>query len=179
MVSERLPQRVNGLLLLDPVIWPKPTVAAFQLPGLDRLAARSPIVRSTLRRRSDFDSRDQAFASWQGRGAFKGWPDAVLRDYLADGLIDTPEGVRLACSPQWEASNYAAQSHNPWRALRRFDGPVRILRAEHGSLCSVTRPTASRDLQISTVKGGGHLFPLTHPDIVRSAVTDLVSELGG
>ncbi|WP_242912399.1 alpha/beta fold hydrolase [Brevundimonas pishanensis] len=178
LAAAQVPDRVKGLLLLDPVIWPKPTVAAFQLPVLDRVVAQSSIVKSTLRRRSVFETRDQAFASWKGRGAFKGWPDEVLRDYLADGLLETADGVKLACSPQWEASNYSSQAHNPWRALRQYRGPVRILRAEHGSLCGTIRPSAGRDLKISTVEGGGHLFPMTHPDAVRRTVTDLVAELG-
>lgn len=175
LAAERLPQRVSQLLLLDPVIWPRATVAAFHLPGFDQLSAHSPIVKSTLRRRAVFDSRDQAFASWKGRGAFKGWPDETLRDYLADGLIETDEGLRLACSPAWEASNYSAQSHNPWRALRRYPGPVKILRAERGSLCSVTRNSAGPNLSISTIKGGGHLFPLTHPEIVQDALMEMAS----
>lgn len=178
LAAAEVPDRVAGLVLLDPVIWPKPTVAAFQLPLLDRIAARSPIVKSTLRRRAEFDSRDQAFASWQGRGAFKGWPDKVLRDYLADGLVETDSGLKLSCSPGWEASNYSAQSHNPWRALGRYDGPTRILRAGHGSLCAVTHSSARRDLKVSTVRDGGHLFPMTHPDVVRSALIDLAAELG-
>lgn len=175
LAAERLGDRVSGLLLLDPVIWPRTTVLAFGLPGLDRLPARSPIARSTLRRRSVFESREQAFASWKGRGAFKGWPDAVLRDYLTDGLLETPQGFRLACDPQWEASNYAAQSHNPWRALRRFKGPVQILRAGKGSLCAVMHGGAN--LTVETVEGGGHLFPMTHPDRVQGAVQELVSRV--
>ena len=175
LAASRVPERVSSLLLLDPVIWPKTTVAAFQMPVFDKLPSRSPIVRSTLRRRSVFDSRDQAFESWKGRGAFKGWPDEALHDYLVDGLLETPEGLRLACSPEWEASNYSAQSHNPWQALRGFGGPVRILRAERGSLCALMR---GRDnVRVETVKGGGHLFPMTHPEVVRKAVTDLVSRV--
>lgn len=170
LAAAKVPEKVSNLILLDPVIWPRSTVALFNVPFLDRVPSKSPIVKSTLRRREQFETRQQAFESWKGRGAFKGWPDEVLRDYLADGLVEDAGGVRLACSPLWEASNYSAQSHNPWLALRQFTGRVEILRAGTGSLCSVTNQSAGRNLTIRTVSGGGHLFPMTHPDAVKDAV---------
>lgn len=173
LAAAERPDRVSRLLLLDPVIWPRPMVMALNLPLAGRLSRRFPIVSRTLKRRAVFDSREQALAAYRGRGAFKGWPDLMLADYLADGLIETDKGLELACSPAWEASNYAAQAHDPWRALARYPGAVRILKGETGSLCAV-RPGARRpDLQVETVAGGGHLFPMTHTEITRDALFDL------
>ena len=171
LAAEKLQSRIRQLLLLDPVIWPPLTTAAFGVPVLSRIPTQVPIVKSTLRRRDVFEARDQAFASWQGRGAFKGWPDDVLRDYLTGGLLPAADGFKLACTPAWEASNYSAQAHNPWRALRRYRGPITILKAQAGSLCAVTpRP----GVDVRTVKGGGHLFPMTHANVVIEAVHELV-----
>ncbi len=173
LAAAERPDRVSRLLLLDPVIWPRPMVMALNLPLAGRLSRRFPIVSRTLKRRAVFDSREQALAAYRGRGAFKGWPDLMLADYLADGLIETDKGLELACSPAWEASNYAAQAHDPWRALTRYPGAVRILKGETGSLCAV-RPGGRRpDLQVETVAGGGHLFPMTHTEITRDALFDL------
>lgn len=173
LAAAERPDRVSRLLLLDPVIWPRPMVMALNLPLAGRLSRRFPIVSRTLKRRAVFDSREQALAAYRGRGAFKGWLDLMLADYLADGLIETDKGLELACSPAWEASNYAAQAHDPWRALTRYPGAVRILKGETGSLCAV-RPGGRRlDLQVETVAGGGHLFPMTHTEITRDALFDL------
>lgn len=173
LAAAERPDRVSRLLLLDPVIWPRLMVMALNLPLAGRLSRRFPIVSRTLKRRAVFDSREQALAAYRGRGAFKGWPDLMLADYLADGLIETDKGLELACSPAWEASNYAAQAHDPWRALARYPGAVRILKGETGSLCAV-RPGGRRpDLQVETVAGGGHLFPMTHTEITRDALFDL------
>lgn len=114
-------------------------------------------------------------AAYRGRGAFKGWPDAVLADYLSEGLIgrEGQDGLDLAAAPAWEAANYAAQAHDPWRALRRYPGPVHILKAEHGALTQL--PVAPRGLPnvtVDVVSGGGHLFPMTHADIARDALFD-------
>ncbi len=174
LAAAERPDRVSRLLLLDPVIWRREMVLAMNLPLVGRLAQHFPIVQGTLRRRSLFDSREQALKAYRGRGAFKGWPDMMLADYLTDGLTETDQGFALTCDPAWEASNYAAQAHNPWRALRRYPGGIQILKAESGSLCAtpVTAPDAA-PLRVRAVAGGGHLFPMTHPEIVRDALFDL------
>lgn len=173
LAAAEVPQRVSRLLLLDPVVWGRLTVAMFHIPGLDRIPSRVPIVKSTLRRRAVFESREQAFNSWRGRGAFKGWPDAALADYVSSGLVDVEGGVALACTPEWEASNYASQSHNPWRALRRYKGDIRILKAQNGSLCMFNAGGVPANVRVDTVEGGGHLFPMTHMEQTRDALYDL------
>ncbi|MNX57254.1 Haloalkane dehalogenase [compost metagenome] len=172
LAAAERPERVSRLLLLDPVIWRREMVLVMNLPLVGRLADRNPIVAGTRRRRALFDSREQAQAAYRGRGAFKGWSDMMLADYLVDGLTETDRGFELTCSPAWEASNYAAQAHNPWRALRRFSGSVRILKAGSGALCAVPAGEGGAR-RVEAVAGGGHLFPMTHPDIVRDALLDL------
>ena len=172
LAAAERPERVSRLLLLDPVIWRREMMLVMNLPLIGRLADRNPIVAGTRKRRALFDSREQAMAAYRGRGAFKGWPDMMLADYLVDGLAETDQGFELTCSPAWEASNYAAQAHNPWRALRRYPGAVRILKAESGALCAVPAGE-SESRRVEAVAGGGHLFPMTHPDIVRDALLDL------
>lgn len=173
LAAAQRPDRVAGLVLFDPVIWSRLTVATFRLPLLDRLASRIPLVRSALRRRAVFDSREQAMKAYAGRGAFKGWPEVMLADYLADGLIKTPEGYALACDPAWEASNYAAQSHNPWRALKTLDCPIRILKGGQGSTCHVSaQPSSLPHVTVETVAGGTHFFPMLQADVARDALFD-------
>ncbi|MDQ1154586.1 alpha/beta fold hydrolase [Brevundimonas sp. SORGH_AS_0993] len=165
------PSRVSSLVLFDPVIWKRSSTLMFNLPLAARLLAGAPISRAALRRRRLFDSREQALAAYRGRGVFKGWPDAVLADYLSDGLTETPDGLSLSAAPEWEAANYAAQAHDPWRALRRYGGPVRILKAERGALTSLSpHPRGLPNVTVEVVPGGGHLFPMTHPDVARDAL---------
>ena len=171
LAAAERPDRVSSLVLFDPVIWKRSAVFAFNLPFAHRLMAGIPIAKATLRRRSLFESREQAMAAYRGRGAFKGWPDRVLADYLTEGLVETAEGLTLAATPAWESANYAGQAHDPWRALRRYPGPVRILKAEHGALTYL--PVAPRGLPnvtVEVVSGAGHLFPMTHADLARDAL---------
>lgn len=173
LAAAERPANVAGLVLLDPVIWSRWAVAAFKLPLLDRLASRIPLVRNALRRRAVFDSREQAMAAYSGRGAFRGWPEMMLADYLADGLTETADGFTLACAPAWEASNYAAQSHDPWRALKRLDCPVTVLKGEVGAVCALgNNPRGLPRVTVRTVPGGTHFFPMLQPDVARDALFD-------
>lgn len=174
LAAAERPGRVSRLVLCDPVIWGGLTSVIFRSPGLRRFSDRIPLVRTALRRRAVFDSREQALEAYRGRGAFRGWKDAVLLDYLSDGLIERPGGgFALACAPAWEASNYVSQSHDPWRAMRAYRGPVRLLKAETGSITQVPeRPRGLRHVTVETVPGSHHLFPMVRADVVRDALFD-------
>ena len=173
LAAAERPDRVGGLVLLDPVIWSRWAVAAFKLPLLDRMASRIPLVKNALRRRAVFDSREQAMAAYRNRGAFRGWPEMMLADYLADGLVETPDGFVLACDPAWEASNYAAQSHDPWRALKRLDCPVVVLKGGVNSTCALTEdPRGLPHVTVQPVPGGTHFFPMLQADVARDALFD-------
>jgi pimeloyl-ACP methyl ester carboxylesterase len=174
LAAAERPGRVSRVVLFDPVIWGGLTSVVFRAPLLRRLSDRIPLVRTALRRRAVFDSREQALEAYRGRGAFKGWSDISLIDYLSDGLIERAEGgFALACAPQWEASNYVSQGHDPWRAMRTFGGPVHILKAETGSISQVPdAPRGLRNVAVETVPGGHHLFPMVRADVVRDALFD-------
>jgi pimeloyl-ACP methyl ester carboxylesterase len=175
--AARNPDRVSNAVLFDPVIWPPLLSVLTHLPGA-RAAARAhfPLVRSALRRRSVFADRPEAFQLYRGRGAFSGWPETVLADYVAGGLKDRPDGqVELACTPLWEASNFTAQANDQRGALARIARPVWILRAERGSPCHLTDSARLRrrlpHVRVETV-AGGHFFPMEQPSLARDAILD-------
>ncbi|MGQ2989822.1 MAG: alpha/beta fold hydrolase [Brevundimonas sp.] len=171
LATGKRPDRVSRLVLFDPVIWSRGAAFAFRFPILRDLPSRIPMVKAATRRRRTFDDREQALTAYRGRGAFKGWPDAMIADYLEDGLVETAEGgLVLACTPEWEVSNYIAQGHDPWRVLDRLDRPLRVLKAETGSPCRVG-PDARRRRSVETVAGGNHFFPMVMPDVARAALT--------
>jgi pimeloyl-ACP methyl ester carboxylesterase len=174
LAAGKAPRRVKGLVLFDPVMWGPTGVLLAHLPFARMGAKRAPIAVQAARRRATFDSRKAAFEAYRGRGAFRGWPDAMLKDYVADGFLDREDGrVELACPPEWELSSYISHAHDPYRALRRFGGPVRILKAAKGS------PTRIKDgdafarrfpgASVETVNGG-HFFPMVTPDVVRDSL---------
>jgi pimeloyl-ACP methyl ester carboxylesterase len=176
LAAAKRPERVRGLVLFDPVIMPRMTALAAIAPwSSGRVWRKTPIAQGALRRRAEFDSREAAVKAYTGRGAFKTWPPEVLADYVADGFKDRPDGkVELACAPAWEASNFAAQAQDPWRAIGQVRVSVRVLRAEHGSTCRIGSGWAfakrGPHVTVQTVEGTTHFLPMERPELVRKAL---------
>lgn len=165
------PGRARALVLFEPVILSRLRTLGVRLPGTKRrLLERMPLARGALMRRRAFADRSEALGVYRGRGAFRTWPEAALADYVAGGFRDTPAGVELACAPEWEAANFAAQAHDARAALRRVDAPVRILKGDHGSTCSLSR--GGGRVTVETVTGAGHFLPVERPELVREALLD-------
>lgn len=179
LAAAAAPSRVRAVVCFDPVIWPTIGVLANQLPFAGKLTERhAPIARASARRRRRFDSREAAFRAYAGRGAFRTWPVEMVADYLEDGLRESPDGgVELSCTPEWETSNYTAQAHDPYAAIRAFGGRTLLLRASRASTCRIGE--ADRFMkrhphtEVHTI-GGGHFFPMERPDLVRAAIAAAV-----
>ncbi|MFN3521577.1 MAG: alpha/beta fold hydrolase [Phenylobacterium sp.] len=171
LAEAEVPQRVKRLVLFDPVILPPDQV---RQAGSDEIR-HSPMVQGALRRRAVFEDRAQALAAYRGRGAFKTWSEAQLADYVAGGFKDRPDGqVELACSPQWEASNFASHGHDPWAAFHQGRAPIRILRAAEASTCRIEGHedvlAATGRVTLETVPQSSHFLPMERPDLVRDAL---------
>ncbi len=174
------PSRIHGLLMLEPVTFP---LVFRMVRKLQRVLGRSldnPMAQAATRRREIFPDRELAFRAYRGRGAFRTWPDAVLRDYLDHGLEDQPDGtVKLACAPAWEAANYRAGPPALADALRRLACPVTIL---YGTRRSTTFPgelralkRAAPHLRAIRIEGASHFLPKEHPDDVRAEIRRLMA----
>jgi pimeloyl-ACP methyl ester carboxylesterase len=176
LVAGKRPDLVRGLALIEPVILAPSRYQTLDLPGAPLMLRHTyPIARQAARRRARFDSREAAKAALTGRGFFKGFSAEALADYLEDGLIDDGKGgVRLACSPAYEAATFAAQRQDPWRALARAPKPIIILRSEKDSVLSPSvaqRIKSVRpDARIATVEGATHALPMERPDRARAAI---------
>ncbi len=175
LVAGKRPDLVCGLALIDPVIMPEARYRMIEMPLGTLSMRRLPIARGAARRRSHFATKDEAIAALTGRGFFKTWPADVLRDYVADGFEADPKGgVRLSCTPQFEAATFAAQRNDPWKAIQYFRGPMVVLRAEVGSTCP---PSVAQhlkevrvDARMAVVEGATHALPMERPDRVRAAI---------
>jgi pimeloyl-ACP methyl ester carboxylesterase len=181
LAAAAAPEAVRGLVLLDPVIMPRIMAFYAHMPWTSgALWKRLPMVQGALRRRPVFDSREAAFTAYRGRGAFKTWPESMLADYVGGGFRDRDDGkVELACAPAWEASNYSAQAHDPWRAMGRIRCPVRILKAEKGSTAHVGDGAGLMrrhpSIRVETVAGASHFLPMERPDLAREAIFEMAT----
>ena len=164
---------VPALVLFDPVLVP---VRPEEGGDVDLVPAEhSPMVRGALRRNDRFDSPEAALNSYRGRGAFKTWPEAMIADYLQDGLQPAEDGGwRLRCAPAWEAANFM----RPYRsglpaAIAAQTGPLQVLRADIESTCVWQQWPAQARVQ--TVAGSTHFLPMEFADTARAALQEALA----
>jgi pimeloyl-ACP methyl ester carboxylesterase len=175
LAAAEAPSLVRALALFDPVIRPPGPIPA----GSSEAMLDSPMIAGAIRRRRSFPSRAAAVEGYRGRGAFRTWTEAMLADYVEAGFHDTPDGaVELACTPEWEVSNYVNQGHDSWSAFERSVCPIRILRAETESPGRIDGHTdtltASGRIRIDTIPGTTHFLPMERPELVREAIWEAV-----
>jgi pimeloyl-ACP methyl ester carboxylesterase len=171
------PAAVSGLVLFEPVVMSRWRMIAAHLPGGAKALRQQPLAVGAAKRRSVFDSVEDAFASYKGRGAFKTWSDIMLADYIAGGFRERDDGkVELACAPEMEAAIFANHCHNPWAAAARVRAPMQVFRAETGSTCNIGVGdgffSGNRRARLFTVAGTTHFLPMERPDVVRDALLD-------
>lgn len=180
-----LKDRLAGYVGFDPVSVPLIFRLTSNLPGgRAYMKKRIPIARNAGRRKSEFESQEAAFSRWQGRGAFKGMSDEVLRDYIKGGLVKREDGIwELACDPKWEQTIFVAQWHNLFKAARALPDNSQIIYAGGRPPVSTTgtRRTVQKAQPQITVKFDpklGHLFPLIQTDQAIQILQNALSKAG-
>ncbi|MDE0853415.1 MAG: alpha/beta fold hydrolase, partial [Nevskia sp.] len=133
MAAARLPERVRGLILVEPVVLGRMHGLQLRAAKLLRQSHRFSLAAGAARRRPRFESRAAALEKYRGKGCFRTWPAPWLDAYVEHGFVDDREGVRLACDPVWESSTFSHTEHNAWPNIRGVRCPVIALGASHAS----------------------------------------------
>lgn len=177
MAALAKPNWVTGLVLVEPVIMPPSHIRWMRIMDALGLGTRaSPLVAQARKRRGIWPSREAMFEAYRGRGAFRSWPEDILRDYITGGTVDFVDDkqVRLACTPGWEAANYGSNAVDVWRELDQLRCPLTLIVGDRRSTCPdpVVELLLARRPEIRVVKvpGASHFLPMEHPEIVRREI---------
>ncbi len=151
------------LALIDPAMLPSMGYRIFRSPLRPLLADRVPIAKQARRRTRHWPDRQATLMRYQTKAPFNRWASGVLEDYLEDGLRDAPDGVHLACDPEWEAANFEAHAHDLPKAGRHVAPRIQLLKSQHGSVAMYASSLARQGARVETVAGSGHLVCLEDP----------------
>jgi len=179
LAAAKRPDLVRGLFLIEPVIMPLSVRILSQISRFLGIHFNRPVlIQGTRRRRAVFASREEMLERYRGRGAFRTWPDKVVKDYIEGGTRLRDDGqVELTCAPAWEAANFSAQGHNPYAALKQYKGSLTLLYAGKNSTCIPPAPTRisnrGGDTQVTRVDDATHFLPMEKPQLVRDALIAL------
>lgn len=168
LAASRAPELFDGIVLLDPVLFPPllvPVMAAAYFTGLSQL---NPMVMQAKRRGSQWDSRDAAWSYFYQRGIFRGWTDEALTAYIDHALARQPDGsLTLKCPPWMEAQIFASFPRRLWSSVRRLTVPTRILFGTNSY--PFVRPSVERAARLNAAirvhaVPGGHCFMQQDPE---------------
>ncbi|MAM59859.1 alpha/beta fold hydrolase [Hydrocarboniclastica marina] len=180
MAAARQPNKVQGLILAEPVIMDPWQGRMLWLAKLLRRSHRFALAAGAARRRAVFDSHTAALDNYRGRGGFKTWPEAWLEAYVRYGFVPQRDHVRLACSPDWESTTFAHTEHNPWPGVRQLRCPVIALAAERASTFSQAARKKMRaslpSAEVRVIAETTHFLPMERPGAVRDAILQSVSQ---
>ena len=176
------PHWALGLVLIEPVLLPPAALRRHSLlraAGILKVSARAKVKRGI------WPSRDEMFKAYRGRGAFKKWPEEVVRDFVIGGSLDYIDyrQVRLACTPGWEVANYEAGPPNVWKGLSSIKVPVTVILGETRSTCPEESVALLQkklpSVRIVRVPGSSHFLPMEQPDAVRLEMRLMARVLDG
>jgi pimeloyl-ACP methyl ester carboxylesterase len=173
MAEIKAPGTFSELLLIEPIVLPPP-FGRFE----------SPLAAMAEKRRNQFATRDEARANFASKLPFSAWDPLALDGYIECGLVETDQGIELACRPEDEAEIYrAATQHGAWDLLKNVEVQVTVLAGESSDTHTpeFLRYLASQipNSESDIVPGTGHFLPMELPELVAKRIGGIGARLKG
>lgn len=152
------PGTFDRLVLVEPIIPPPPYERVEQ----------HPLITGALRRRTLFESPDDAIGSYRGRGPFELWEERALQAYVTHGFEAVDGGWRLLCSPEVEAEVYrSSAAHGAWERVSEIGCDVDLVAGEasdtHHAEFAQRQAERFEAARLHIVPGAGHFVPMEQP----------------
>lgn len=161
------PGTVRSGFLFEPILFPAPP-----------MGTENPLAPGARKRREVFDSRDDAFASYEGKGPFADVDPDGLREYVEHGFRDQDDGtVVLKCRGEVEARVYENHDNGAWERLGEIGVPLVLGMSGDGGRPAELVPLLAERLPGSSVVRFGeltHMAPLEDGKRVAEAIVAAV-----
>lgn len=160
------PQRVGGLIMLDPPLvtgwWARFFRFAKHTPLIDRLTPAG----ITTGRRSRWPQNENLTRYFSAKGLFRGMDERCIQDYVSAATTNEDGAQLLTFHPQTEAALFRTVPHNLHHFRGRLTCPAVLVTGEETRVCVPKwRNRFIRQNQIRHEQlPGGHMFPLEHPE---------------
>jgi len=184
LAMPQIKQKVSGYVGFDPVLPPWLFRQIPKLPGGPQyMQKRIKIARNAGRRKFVFDSLETAFKRYKDRGAFRGFTDEALRNYLTGGLVQHEDGVQLACHPLWEQKIFTGQGNDTFKAAKHLplENSHITFAGMHGAVSFRSgRKAMANIIGVENViydKSRAHMFPMHDPDYAMERLKTALSKM--
>lgn len=171
----RHPEIYRGLVLLDPIIFPRSMMMLRRIVGVLGLTSRfHPHIKTTTRRRQQWTNRDQVLDYFRNKAVFKDWTEDSLRSFVTFAIRDVENGVALACKPSTEAAFFATLPRGLWRALEGIQCKTTMIMGQSTypfSLRAANTAVKTNGNIKQQVVPGSHCYMQEDPGMAALAVT--------
>jgi pimeloyl-ACP methyl ester carboxylesterase len=172
--SAQRPELFERLVLVDMIAPPRPGSEL----DLLRRARANPFAELARKRNAVWPSRAAAAEKWRGKELFADWDPRAFELYLAEGLLDRPDGqVELACPPEIEAAIFEGNgSLDVLELASKVRVPALVLWARAGDFPythfqELASQMAGSELRVADA---GHLVVMENPELVVREVMRFV-----
>lgn len=172
------PEKVKGLILIEPVLLDSRQGWALRLANWFGFADRIAMAAAAARRRATFSSHSEAFENYRNKKTFSGWSDEWLKAYVEHGFVTNNNNeVELACPPSWESLTFQHTEPNAARWIRDPGCPIHILAAANGSTFPVSAHAGIQKrlpkARIEVLTDATHFLPMEHTDLVVQRIREV------
>jgi pimeloyl-ACP methyl ester carboxylesterase len=174
MAALREPTLFRALVLYEPIVF----------PANYRQLGTNPMAAAARRRRTSFDSYEEAFANYASKPPLNVFHPDCLHAYVDHGFRPTADGrVELKCSPELEARTFESGNiHETWDQLGELSVPTWLVSGHiedmppASLIPSIASTIAAKSSITPTViewKDLGHFGPLEDPARFASLLVDV------
>ena len=174
MAAARQPELFRLLVLFEPIVFPT-----------DRLRdpdAPNPLRDGARRRRSTFESFEEAIANYASKPPMSAFDPDALDAYVRHGFRQDGDVVRLKCDPNTEADTFDnGGKHSTWDSLEGLSTPIVVIAgpAEDMRPSMVAPLVAEEAISGRFIRADGmdHFGPMTHPAELADLIASLAAGL--
>jgi pimeloyl-ACP methyl ester carboxylesterase len=181
--------KIYKSILIDPVL--QPQSLKFQIPFFNisnnsfislinffKKNRASEMITNAKKRRSVFLDKQEIFNHYQGRGAFRNWPEDSLKSYINGGVVIKNNQIHLSCEPDWEAKTFAVSYLARTNFIKKIKTKIYVPFASEGStLAPEFREFLSSNKNFIFEKiDGTHFFPMEKQDLICGKISNFITE---
>jgi hypothetical protein len=136
------------------------------------------MINNAKKRRSIFSDKEEIFNHYQGRGAFKHWPEESLMAYINGGVVSENNQINLSCNPQWEAKTFAVSYAARTNFLKKLNHQIYVPYASVGSTLSpeILDLLSNNPRYFFEKIEGSHFFPMEEKDLLCGKILNFIKK---
>ncbi len=175
LAEQARPGTFGAVVAFEPIVFPPPPAGA--------PAGPNPLAEITRRRRTTFDSVEDAVANYRTKATLGALRPDVLEDYVRHGFAPTDDGrIALKADVEHEARTYEmAAGHGGFARLGEVACPVLVCASGDGGHPAQAAPQVAEALPAGELRRFddlAHFGPLEDPARFAAVVRDFLGRHG-